>query len=57
MSKSDEQVLQQTEAIWKFLDNLSLKNPNEYQNFIDKVLQEGAENNLGPPIANFVVEP
>ena len=54
--KTDEQVLQETEAIWSFLENLSLKNPEEYKLFINKVLKDGEENELGPPIADFVVE-
>lgn len=53
---SNDQVLQQTETIWKFLDNLSIKNPKEYQQFIDKILKDGADNNLGPPVAQFAVQ-
>lgn len=55
-NSSDEQALQQTEAIWKFLDAMSLNNPKEYEQFIQKVLKDGESNNLGPPRPVFVVE-
>ena len=56
MSQTDEQVLNQTEQLWRFLDEMSLKNPKEYQNFSDKVLKDGQDNNLGPPEPVFAVE-
>jgi len=56
MSKNEEQVLEQTEKIWKFLDEMSLKNPKQYDEFINKIMKDGEENNLGPPSPVFAVQ-
>ena len=56
MSQKDEQVLEQTEQIWRFLDEMSLKNPKEYEQFIQKVLKDGENENMGPPVPSFVVQ-
>ena len=56
MSKNDEQVLEQTEKIWRFLDEMSLKNPKQYDEFINKIMKDGEENNLGPPSPVFAVQ-
>ena len=48
--------LQDAGAIWKFLDNLSMKNPDEYKKYISTILKEGADAGLGPPQAKFSIQ-
>lgn len=55
-SQKDEQVLAQTEQIWRFLDEMSLKNPKEYDQFVNKIMKDGEESNLGPPSPVFAVQ-
>ncbi|XP_066914493.1 PIH1 domain-containing protein 2-like [Clytia hemisphaerica] len=56
LQQKDEQVLEQTEQIWRFLDEMSLKDPKEYETFIQKVLKDGENENMGPPVPSFVVQ-
>ena len=53
---NDEKVLDQVGSIWKFLDTMSVSNPEEYNKFIDKVMKEGSANNLGPPVPKIVIQ-
>ena len=50
-SAQDSDVLQQAGSIWKMLDEMSLKNPKEYDKLMKKV-KEG-EDEFGPPKARF----
>jgi len=56
MPQTEEQVLHQTEAIWRMLDTMSLQNPKQYEQFVANVLKDGESNNMGPPVPEFVVE-
>ena len=56
MPQTDEQVLNQTEAIWRFLDTMSAQNPKQYEQFVGNILKDGEKNNMGPPVPEFVVE-
>ena len=55
-SSDDRNTLYDAGSIWKFLDNLALSNPEEYKRYIDKIMKEGSELDLGPPVAKFVVQ-
>ena len=46
---------QQIGEIWKYLDELSLKNPEEYNKFIKKTLAEGEAQGFGPPEHCFCI--
>lgn len=55
-TKTDADALQQVGNIWKFLDAMSLANPDEYKRFVDQVLKDGSDNNMGPPIPQMVIQ-
>ena len=46
---------QQIGEIWRYLDELSLKNPEEYNKFIKKTLAEGEAQGFGPPEQCFSI--
>ena len=43
-------------TIWKFLDNMYVSNPAAYKNFIDNVLKEGKDQNMGPPMPHIAIQ-
>ena len=47
-STERESLLRQADHLWKMLDNMAENNPEGYQRFIKKQLQEGSEH-LKPP--------
>ncbi|XP_065643257.1 PIH1 domain-containing protein 2 [Hydra vulgaris] len=49
-------VLDDASSIWKFLDNMYVSNPVAYKKFIDGVLNEGKEQNMGPPKAHLAIQ-
>lgn len=48
MPVCDKAALQQVNQFWSMLDDMSANNPEEYRNFIERQLREGAELCLPP---------
>jgi len=47
---------EQIGALWKYLDGLAQNDPEKYNEFIKKTLEDGKKEGLGPPIPQFVIQ-
>ena len=47
---------EQIGEIWKYLDELALNDPEKYNQFIKKTLEDGKKEGLGPPAPKFVIQ-
>ena len=47
---------EQVSTIWRYLDGLAQNDPEKYNQFIKKTLEDGKKDGLGPPKPKFVLQ-